>query len=128
MGGSGILLFLCFRHLGLYFVFEKSTKSSFYFRCFKLAIFEYKTIKTVEMRMQWIIWFVIFNLNLICILTNQICPRNYRSNLTTKIESVVHFRTVPPQNCGRNLGPIKSFQRYFYNVFYRCQSNLGPNV
>ena len=75
MGGSCILLFLCFRHLGLYFVFEKSTKSSFYFRCFKLAIFEYRTIKTVEMRMQWIIWFVIFNLNLICILTNQICPR-----------------------------------------------------
>ena len=48
MGGSCILLFLCFRDLGLYFVFEKSTKSSFYFRCFKLAIFEYKTIKTVE--------------------------------------------------------------------------------
>ena len=76
MGGSCILLFLCFRDLGLHFVFEKSTKSSFYFRCFKLAIFEYKTIKTVEMRMQWIIWFVIFNLNLICILTNQICHRN----------------------------------------------------
>ena len=76
MGGSCILLFLCFRDLGLYFVFEKSTKSSFYFRCFKLAIFEYKTIKTVEMRMQWIIWFVMFNLNLICILTNQICLGN----------------------------------------------------
>ena len=72
MGGSCILLFLCFRDLGLYFVFEKSTKSSFYFRCFKLTRFEYKTIETADMRMQWIIWFVIFNLNLICILTNQI--------------------------------------------------------
>ena len=117
MGGSCILLFLCFRDLGLYFVFEKSTKSSFYFRCFKLSRFEYKTIETADMRMQWIIWFLIFNLNLICILTNQICPRNKRSNLTTKIGSMDQFTTVPPENCGRNLGPIKSFQKYFNNLF-----------